>query len=174
MTQRAIQEAATAILTAYLFRHEIETPHLPSLIAAIGQALSQVPDVKTALEPLSQTVRRRGKGRAPAAVDLESRRIEHVDQIEMLWQDEGVRAESEEGGAAAIPGHRTPEPNTVPVRPAETEPDVTPRDADDTDQPEVATEAGATITRFPEARRGRKRLNQPVTYPDPEARWIDA
>ncbi|MCB8883896.1 hypothetical protein ACELLULO517_26860 [Acidisoma cellulosilytica] len=158
MIQRAIQEAATAILAAYLSRHEIETAHLPSLIATVGLALSPVPDVETPLAPVSQLGRRKGKAKTSTAADLEFRRIEHVDQIEMLWQDEVVVAKSGEGEAAHIQGHWVPEPDAAPVPPVKTEPDATPWEAGDTDQPEVATEAGVTITRFPEARRGRKRL----------------
>ncbi|MCB8878290.1 hypothetical protein [Acidisoma silvae] len=83
MTQLALQEAAATILAAYLSNHEIGGAQLPAPIVAVGEVLATAQDAVPSLEPVVRARWRRP--RFPVASELESRRIEHVDQTGMLW-----------------------------------------------------------------------------------------
>ena len=152
MTQLALQEAAATILAVYLSSHEVGGAQLPALIVAVGHALAPALEAVPFSGPLVSPRRRRA--RFPIASDLEPRRIDHVDQIEMLWQAEITGTPSEEVADRLI--NQAPKPE----RPAATTmPEANLDKTCGTHQGDDAAAQGVTITHLPEVRRGSRRLS---------------
>lgn len=156
MTRLALQEAAAAIVVAYLSHHEVESDRLPLLLTAVAQALSPASETPAAPPPVIQIAQRRRKTKAPAAGELQQRRIERVDQLEMPWQGEGDDGQPIEGKEEL--GDQAAQLITEQTDTAASAQEGEFRPRRDGDTRGVAEGYGVRITRLPEVRRGRRRL----------------